>query len=111
MPYQITEKDLAERDASSPFAAERDLFCAKWLEKNCISDDLEYMKMVQASLWGVGLEYSETEFLTVKLGRRPSRAEVEREIARTMRIMEACYAAMTQTREYQAAKHEHDATS
>ena len=64
--------------------------------------------MVRAHLWGEGDLYSETEYLTIKLGRVPSRAAVEREIARTIRIMSPCYEAMTLSREYLAAKQEHD---
>lgn len=109
MPYLVTDDYIADRNASSPFAEAGSDFCAKWLDANCNPDDLEFIKAVRPSFWGAGVGYSETEHLARRLSRPPSRAEVEREIARTSRIMGPCFEAMTQTREYLDAKREHDA--
>lgn len=108
MPHEITPEKLAERYASSPFAEARDTFCAEWLDANCGPGDLEFIRAVRSFFWGPGTALTETEHITKRLGRAPSRAEVEREIARTLRILEPCFEAMSQTRTYLDAKQQHE---
>jgi len=100
MPYQVTEEQLADRGVNAPFVEAVDSFCAKWLDANCDSDDLKFMKSVRPFFWGPGVGYTEVEYLGRQLGRSPRRVEAERIIARRARIMERCFAAMEETPEY-----------
>jgi hypothetical protein len=109
MPYEVTAEMIAEGHSMSPWAATIDRFCAQWLEENCEAEDLETMKRLRPFYWGTGTAYSETELLAERLGRPPSRAEVEREIARAGRIMDRCFKAMTETRKYLEAQSAHEA--
>ena len=79
-----------------------DEISAEWLEANCDSDDLRLMKAVRALLWGPGVVMSETDYLTITLGRTPSRTEVEALIDRVLRVLAPCHEAWCESAEFRA---------
>lgn len=91
--YEISEEMMAEQYRSSIFAKPLNDFCRQWMDDHCDPDDLALMKAVRASLWGPGLGMTETDYLTMTMGRTPSREEVVALIDRVSRLMEPCYEA------------------
>ena len=104
---EISAEMIEERHRSSPFAKPMDEFCRRWLEANCDSDDLRLMKAVRADLWGPGVSVSETGYLTIALGRTPSRDEVEALIDRVLRVLEPCHEAWCESADYRALQRIH----
>jgi hypothetical protein len=104
---EISQDRLEERYRSRPFAKPMDEFCRRWLEANCDSDDLRLMKAVRAEVWGPGVVMSETDYLAITLGRRPSRDEVEALIGRVLWVLQPCHEAWCESADYRALQRIH----
>jgi hypothetical protein len=100
LPHEITAESIAEGHRAGPLIAWVDEYCRQWLEANLDAADLDFVRSTLTWFWGPGTIITETEYLRNVLGRDPSQTEVWGEVERTSTIMEACFAAMHEDREF-----------
>ena len=82
-----------------------------WLQESCDSDEIDLVMAVRPWIWGPGDAITETEYLTAKLGKVPSRGEVIALIGRVGRVLGKCHDAWPTSSESVIALEKHGGRS
>jgi hypothetical protein len=99
MALRVTKEMLDDERAENPILHVHEDFCREWIEKNCDNKQVDLMKAVRAWFWGPGTTVSETEYLAMRLGKQPSRAQVLKLMSETMAVVEAMEIAFSESKE------------